>query len=154
MSSFSQTRTNSAALSSAIATLKHVNAANQHHRLVIGEGATPDLNDCAMDCHARITALLRHRQRRFDIAGKEGVPAPGPRLEFRVELTRHKPGMSGQLNDFDQLTIERPATHLHARFFQLRDIVAVHLVTMPMPLRDLLGAINGLRSVPAPARQG
>ena len=72
------------------------------------------------------------------------MSAPRTGFELRVKLACKEPGMCGQLDDLDQLSIQRPAAHLHTGLFQPRHVVAVHLVPMPVPLRDLLCGVDGL----------
>ena len=79
---------------------------------------------------------------RLDISLKQRVTLYGRGSEFGVKLYRHKPGMSGEFDDFDQIAVHRRAGDYQAFFLQCLSIVIVELiaVTMDSPFYRRCGA--------------
>ena len=73
------------------------------------------------------------------------------RLEFRMTLHRHEPGMVRQLDYLNQLTIGTRATELHPMRRELRAVLVVKFVAMPVAFGNQERTI-GTRG-PAPFRQ-
>ena len=79
---------------------------------------------------------------RVDEAGEERMRLERLRLELRVELHRDVPRMRRQLDDLDELAVERAADDLQALVGQRLLVEAVELVAMAVALVDHLGAIE------------
>src|SRR5689334_17084155 len=94
---------------------------------------------------------MRAQQAVLVLAG--GVDEPGEQrmwllrlaLELRMELHRHVPRMVRQLDDLDELPVERAAHHLQPLVRQRLLVEAVELVAMAMTLVDDVGAIQTVR---------
>jgi hypothetical protein len=59
---------------------------------------------------------------------------PADRLEFRVKLNGHEPGVIGNLDDLDQPPLSARTGELHPVGRELLAVYIVELVAMPMPL--------------------
>src|SRR5690606_33545509 len=72
---------------------------------------------------------------------EQAMPVTRCRCEFRVELAGHEPGMIRHLNHFNQGLVARAASNQEASLLQLRQVVVVDLITVPVTLHDALLAI-------------
>src|SRR5436190_87245 len=83
---------------------------------------------------------------RLDESGEQRVRLERLRLELGVELHRDVVGMVGQLDDLDELAIERAADDLQPLVGQRLFIETVELVAMPVALLDDVGAVERVRA--------
>ena len=99
---------------------------------------------------------------RGELALMAGVDEPGEqrmrtqrlRLELRVELHGHVPRMGRQLDDLDELAVERSADDLQPLVGERLFEQAVELVPMAMPFADDVGAVElAARVTPGSARR-
>ena len=79
---------------------------------------------------------------RLDEPGKQRMRAERLGLELGMKLDGQVPGMAGELDDLDELPIERPADNLEAAIEERLLILAVELVAMAMALVDDLLAVE------------
>src|SRR5215813_2575943 len=82
---------------------------------------------------------------RFDESGEQRVRLQRLRLELGMELHRHVPRMRGQLDNLDELPVERSAHDLEALLGQRALVEAVELVAMTVPLVDQIGPVQCVR---------
>ena len=107
----------------------------------------PRSRACA-DCqHLRLHSLRRRpRDRCFSSAApmkpaNSGCDGRRLRLELRMELHGHEPGMVGQLDDLDQRAVGAGAGDLQAVGRELLAVDVVELVAVAVPLGDLARAV-------------
>src|SRR5215211_5501435 len=84
--------------------------------------------------------------RRTDEVLKERRRPGGPRLELGMELAGDEPGMVGQLEDLDELTLQVGAGDNEARLGHPLPVQVVDLVAVPMPLEHDALAVGLVRA--------
>ena len=70
--------------------------------------------------------------RRLNVGGKQRMGKKRFRLEFRMKLTGNEPGMIGPFNGFHQIKFRISSADLHPAFFQHRNEMIHHLITVTM----------------------
>ena len=90
----------------------------------------------------------------LDEAGEQRVRLERLRLELGMELHRHVPRMRRQLDDLDELAVERPADDLEPVLGQRLLVQAVELVAMAVPLVDDVLAVELARREPGFSSHG
>jgi len=86
------------------------------------------------------------RERCLHEAGKERMRRVRLRLELRMILHGDKPGVIGDLDDLDELSIGMPTGGDHAVRFEFLEVVGIEFVAMPMAFRDLQSLVTRKRS--------
>ncbi len=74
---------------------------------------------------------------RPDEPGKQRMRPGRLRLELRMELHGHEPGMLGDLDDLDQPPVGAGAAEVHPVLGELLAVGVVELVAVAVPLGDL-----------------
>src|SRR4051812_12406741 len=91
----------------------------------------------------RVRALVAAA--RLDESGEQRVRLQRLRLELGMELHRDVPGMRRQLDDLDELAVERAADDLESFVGQRLLEQAVELVAVAVPLVDDVAAVQRVR---------
>ena len=78
----------------------------------------------------------------FDEPGEQGMRLERLRFELGVELHRDVPGVGRELDNLDELTVERPASDLESLLGQRLLVEAVELVAMAVPLLNHILAVE------------
>src|SRR3954468_13846670 len=94
-------------------------------------------------CVVPLRALVRVA--RLDEPGEQRMRLERLRLELGMELHRDVPRVRRQLDDLDELAVERAADDLQALVGQRLLVEAVELVAMAMPLVDHVAAVQRVR---------
>src|SRR5438034_3471452 len=81
-------------------------------------------------------AVVGARERGADELPEERRRPRRARLELRVELAGHEPGMVGELDDLDEPTLLERSGHSEPRVDQRRAVVVVDLVAVAVSLVD------------------
>ena len=81
---------------------------------------------------------------RLDESGKQRMRLERLGLELGVELHRDIPRMRGQLDDLDELSVERAADNLESAFGQRLLEETIEFVAMTMTFVDDIAAIQRL----------
>src|SRR5690348_9835120 len=82
---------------------------------------------------------------RFDESREQRMRLQGLGLELRMKLDRDVPGMRGQLDDLDELSIERPADDVEAIFSECSFEQAVEFVPMAVAFVDDFALVERVR---------
>ena len=86
------------------------------------------------------------RMTRLNEAGEKRVRLEWLRLELRMELDRHIPRMGWQLDDLNELAIERSADDLETVIRQCLFIQAIEFVPVSMTFVDYRLSVELMRS--------
>ena len=81
------------------------------------------------------TFVLVH-ERCFHETLEQWMRLDGARTQLRMELTRDKPGVIGQLDDFDEHIVRRYTAKDHSVLFEELPVMIVHFIAMAMALVD------------------
>src|SRR5699024_8923015 len=76
---------------------------------------------------------------------EQGMAGTRSRSEFRMKLTPEEPWMIRQLDNLDQVVVDRKAREDQATFRQALSICIVELVAMPVPLMNFIGTVTLVR---------